>query len=139
MKNSSVQLEEVLVEAVKSMDIEMFKGFYVYVEEFNENKDSRFVNGLEKVFEKFRNYGDTLLESSLGYCRGCHTNCYGYLFIGNKSKNFINIVFDTDRQKIKGMVECTKFEVLNKHEELNERIHFTSFYDPDSNYFDLRI
>ncbi len=37
------------------------------------------------------------------------------------------------------MVECTKFEVLNKNEELNERIHFTSFYDPDSNDFDLRI
>jgi len=138
-RKSVTELEEVLVEAIRRLDIEMFKEFCVHVEEFNENKDSRFVNGLRKAFEKFRGYGDTQLESNLGYCKGCNKDCYGYLFVGNKSKNFINIVFEKDRQKIKGMVECTKFEVLNKNEELNERIHFTSFYDPDSNDFDLRI
>ncbi len=59
-----IQHEEVLVEAIKRMDIKMFKEVCINIEEFNKNKDSRFVNGLENVFEKFRNYGDTLLESA---------------------------------------------------------------------------
>jgi hypothetical protein len=130
--HSAIQLGEVLVEATRRMDIDMFKEFAVYVEKYKALKKPSFVKDLEKVFEKFKEFGDTQLESTLGLCGRCHKDCYGYLFIGNNSKNYINFLFEIKEMKMRELTECCEFKTISEVYNLNTRVYIQDYNDPES-------
>jgi hypothetical protein len=129
---SAIQLEEVLVEATRRMDINMFTEFAVYVEKYKDLKTPSFVKDLEKVFEKFKGFGDTQLEPNLGLCGRCHKDCYGYIFVGNNSKNYINFLFEIKEIKMRELTECCEFKTINEIHNLNTRIFIHTYNDPES-------
>ena len=88
------ELEKVLLEAIKRLDINMFEEFYVFVEGCSDYKKISFIKDLEIVLIKFKKLGDTFLESNLGVCCRCNKGCFGYQMIGNNSRNYIQILFD---------------------------------------------
>jgi hypothetical protein len=134
--NSAIQLEEVLVEATRRMDMDMFKEFAIYVEKYKYLNNLSFVKDLEKVFEKFKRFGDTHLEPNLGLCGRCHKDCYGYLFVGNNSKNYINILFEIKETKMRELTECCEFKAISEVYNLNTRIYIHDYNDPESrDYF----
>jgi hypothetical protein len=134
--NSAIQLEEVLVEATVRMDIDMFKEFAVYVEKYKDLKTPYFVKDLERVFEKFIGFGDTQLEPNLGLCGRCHKDCYGYIFVGNNSKNYINFLFEIKDMKMRELTECCEFKAISEVHNLNTRIYIHDYNDPESrDYF----
>jgi hypothetical protein len=130
--NSAVQLEEVLVEATRRMDIGMFKEFAIYVEKYKDLKKPSFVKDLEKVFEKFKGFGDTQLEPNLGLCGRCNKDCYGYIFVGNNSKNYINFLFEIKDMKMRELTECCEFKTISEVYNLNKRLYIHAYNDPES-------
>lgn len=131
---SIIELEEVLVEATRRLDIDMFKEFAPNVILFNSEK-RYFISDLEITFNKLKNFGDTSLESHFGACGRCNKHCYGYLFVGNKSRNYINFLFDIDDMVIHDLTECSDFKVLQEVNNLNKRIYIHSFNDKDSDEY----
>jgi hypothetical protein len=58
-------------------------------------------------FNKFKQLGYTHLEPNLGVC---NKGRYGYMLFGNKSKNYMNLLFENDVDKIIGIAECPNLE-----------------------------
>ena len=131
---SIIELEEVLVEATRRLDIEMFREFAKNVISFN-NEKSYFINDLELTFNRFKDFGDMSFESHFGACGRCNKDCYGYLFVGNKSRNYINFLLDIDDVSIKDLTECSDFKTLNEVNNLNKRIYIHAFNDEDSDEY----
>lgn len=132
MDNNTNELENVLVEATIRLDIEMFKEFAVNVKSLNSPK-SYFIEDLEIIFKKFIKFGDTHLDTSIGFCGKCSKHCHGYLFVGNKSKNYFNFLIDIEDNDIKEIKECPDFKLHDEVSELNKRIYIhahTAYNDP---------
>ena len=135
LNTKTIELEKVIVEATKRIDIEMFKEFSVHVEDFKNNKKQYFINDLAIAFTKLKESGDTFLQPEFGNCGSCNKGCTGYLFIGNRSRNYINLIFQIDGSEILDMGECCDFKPINKVQNLNQRIYIHSFNDRKSEEF----
>lgn len=71
---------------------------------------TRFFNELKGVFDAFKASGDSILYTEPGVCQGCQIGCGGFIFVGNKSSNYIELIIKTDADKIVDFFECTKFK-----------------------------
>lgn len=85
---------------------------------------NEFILKLERVLKKFEADGDTYLNAVQGACGGsCSKGQNGYLFIGNNSKNYMNLLFVEDQLELTDLYECslfrTQFEIL----ELQKRYY----------------
>lgn len=129
---SMIQLERVLLEATKRLDIEMFKEFYIYTEDYKQSKRLFLLKDMAIVFNKFKGQGDTSLEPNLGICNRCNKGCHGHKLVGNKSKNYMNLLFENDMDKIIGVAECADLKTLNKTKGLNKRIYLHGYNEPGS-------
>jgi hypothetical protein len=130
--NSTSELEIVLLESVKRLDIEMFKEFYIHTEDYKHSKRLFLLKDMAAAFNKFRELGNSCLEANLGKCNGCNTGCNGHLLVGNKNKNYMTLLFKKDGDKIIGVAECDNLITKNKIEGLNKIIYLHEFNDPSS-------
>jgi hypothetical protein len=80
-----------------------------------------FINSLSILFDEFRSYGDTHLIHFRGSCNACYKGKAGFTFIGNYSKNYINIIIGVNKEanviEINDIFECSSF--INKQGVLN--------------------
>ena len=129
---SMLELETVLLEATKRLDIEMFKDFYIHTEDYKQSKRLFLLKDMAIAFNKFRELGDTCLESNLGICNRCNKGRHGHVLVGNKSKNYMNLLFENDVDKIIGVAECADLKTSNKIEGLNKRIYLHEYNEPGS-------
>lgn len=129
------ELEKVLLEATKRLDINMFEEFYEFVEGYSDYKKISFIKDLEIALNKFKELGDTFLESNLGICNRCNKGCFGYQLIGNNSRNYIQILFDKTEKRIQGVKECTDLKTTSIIKDLNLRIYINHYQDPNSEDF----
>ena len=129
---SMLELETVLLEATKRLDIEMFKDFYIHTEDYKNSKRLFLLRDMVIAFNKFRELGDTCLEPNLGICNRCNKGCHGHVLVGNKSKNYMNLLFENDVDKIIGVAECADLKTSNKIEGLNKRIYLHEYNEPGS-------
>ena len=106
MNNNFIELETVLLQAAKRLDIEMFKEFYIHTEDYKQSKRLFLLRDMAIAFNKFRELGDTCLEPNLGICNRCNKGCHGHVLVGNKSQNYMNLLFENDLDKIIGIAEC---------------------------------
>lgn len=88
---------------------------------------SVFIEKLKLVFEKFIQSEDTFLDFYQGKCKECYKGLEGCLFVGNKSKNYIPIIFLLEAGQIKDMFECSDFHHFEKNIELKERFYIRKF------------
>ena len=130
--NTISELEIVLLESAKRLDIEMFNEFYIHTEDYKHSKRLFLLKDMAAAFNKFREFGNSFLESNLGKCNGCNTGCHGHLLVGNKSKNYMTLLFKKDGDKIIGVAECDTLITKNKIEGLNKRIFLHEYNDPKS-------
>lgn len=129
---SMIELERVLLESTKRLDIEMFKEFYIHSEDYKQSKRLFLLKDLAIAFNKFKECGDNSLEPNLGICNRCNKGCHGHLLIGNKSKNYMTLLFENDKDKIIGLTECADLKTINQIEGLNKRIYLHDYNDPNS-------
>ena len=129
---SMIELEIVLLEATKRLDVEMFKEFYVHTEDYKNSKRLFLLKDMAIAFNKFKEQGDTYLEPNLGICNRCNKGCHGHILVGNQSKNYMNLLFENDVDKIIGVAECADLKTANKIDGLNKRIYLHEYNEPGS-------
>ena len=83
-----------------------------------------FLNEVASIFEENKDSGDTELLMYPGICRGNCESCdgcgrEGYRFVGNTSKDYIDLVFKLEGDDIKDIFSCTNFETTEEIIDLN--------------------
>ena len=129
---SILELETVLLEATKRLDIEMFKEFYIYTEDYENSKRLFLLKDIAIAFNKFLESGDSYLETNLGVCNRCNKGCHGHQLVGNKSKNYMNLLFENNVDKIIGVTECADLITTKKIKGLKKRIYLHEYNEPGS-------
>ena len=67
---------------------------------------NEFILKLERIMKRFEAAGDTYLNAVQGSCGGsCAKGQNGYLFIGNNSKNYMNLLFVEDQLELQDLYE----------------------------------
>jgi hypothetical protein len=111
------------VEAIKyyieKMDIEMISLILDNKQENLEYDKEEILIMLSNLFDEFNSCGDTELNSLSGRCAKCYKGMIGYTFYGNKSKNYINIIFEQIDGKLNDLTECTLFKRNDPNFPLN--------------------
>jgi hypothetical protein len=85
---------------------------------------NEFILKLEYIIRQFQADGDTYLNAVQGACGGsCSKGQNGYLFIGNNSKNYMNLLFVEDQLELQDLYECSTFKTNFKNLELKKRYY----------------
>jgi hypothetical protein len=94
-----------------------------------DTKKEIFLNEIETIFKAHKNSGDTELEIYKGacICKKCdNRRTKGYRFVGNHSKNYIDLIFEIEGDDLKDIFDCTEFETDIEIDDLGTKsdIHF---------------
>lgn len=71
-----------------------------------------FIKKLDAALDTFIAAGDTYLNRYQGTCNSqqCNFNCAGYSFVGNKSGNYFDLIFEVKDGVVYDVYECTDFK-----------------------------
>jgi len=95
---------------IQDMNIEALYFLLDVERTYQDWQRNEFILKLERVMKKFEADGDTYLNAVQGACGGsCSKGQNGYLFIGNKSKNYMNLLFVEEALQLTDLYECSLF------------------------------
>jgi len=80
---------------------------------YQDTRKEIFLNKIEEIFIGHNKSGDTELQIYKGACADKHCdNCglKGYRFIGNNSKNYMDLLFEVIGNDITDIIECAHFK-----------------------------
>jgi hypothetical protein len=108
-------------------------------EEFSYENTTKeiFLFKIENVFEAYKNSGDTELIIYDGECndRNCpNLGKKGYRFVGNHSKNYIDLIFETKKDNITDIYQCSTFKTYINMGELGEKADIYIFLDEQNSF-----
>jgi hypothetical protein len=109
------------------MDIEMIDAFLSDELTYQDVDKKTFIFELSTVFDRFIDSGDSYLIAFEGACNSCIKGKFGYTFVGNKSSNYISIIFDIKDHKIIDLYDCTDFKIRIGNLELNQKFSINFF------------
>ena len=116
-----------LIHYISQMDIDMIESILPDTLTYNDVPKKQFIIALDKLFNEFKNFGDAYLIQFRGACQSCRKGYPGYTYIGNHSKNYINIIIEFPKKKydnidISDIYDCNFFKnnagVLNINKQL---------------------
>lgn len=119
--------EEAIKYFITQMDIEMIEAFLDAKKTYQDMQKDRFLSKLERVFQIFKESGDSALIPYQGRCNNCFKDKIGFTFVGNYSFNYISIIVDSENGTINDMFECGDF--INKDQSLilNKKLYIDEF------------
>lgn len=91
-----------------------------------------FIEKLDTVFTKFKDNGDTHLLAFKGVCNSTtcsNKGCFGYSFIGNNSKQHIDLIFDELSDDIKDIYQCRTLDRNDTSIEQKNELSFDIKFD----------
>ena len=104
---------------------------------YQDWKRNEFILKLERIMKRFEAAGDTYLNAVQGSCGGsCAKGQNGYLFIGNNSKNYMNLLFVEDQLELQDLYECSLFSTNFKDILLNKRYYIDPKVDRLTRFFE---
>jgi hypothetical protein len=112
---------QTILNAFSSLDIESLR-FHIKDYHYQDTTKTVFLRALEKVFVNFKHAKDTALIIYEGKCSGKSCPNFGkrgYRFVGNYSKRYLDLIFETEGDDILDIYNCAKFksnEKVNKHQ-----------------------
>jgi hypothetical protein len=124
--------KQLILESFQAMNLSMLD---VLLDESNTYQDvvkDVFIEKLDKVFTNFKDNGDTHLLAFKGVCvsKECgNTGCFGYSFIGNNSKQHIDLIFDEASDDVKDIFQCRALDRNDKSIEQNNELSFDINFD----------
>jgi hypothetical protein len=119
--------EEAIKYFITQMDIEMIEAFLDAKKTYQDMQKDKFLSKLERVFQIFKESGDSALIPYQGRCNNCFKDKIGFTFVGNYSFNYISIIVDSEKGTINDMFECSDF--INKDQSLilNKKLYIDEF------------
>ena len=106
------------------LDIDMVSDILEDNRTYQDFEKSLFIHKLGNAFNEFIKAGDTFLKCHSGFCNSklCNYKCNGFLFTGNFSGNYLDMIIEIKDGIVQDMYECSEFKVQVKGITKNERI-----------------
>ena len=123
-QSSITSTATVVLKCIQAMNTEAL--YYLLDQErsYQDWQRNEFILKLEYLMRQFKADGDTYLNAVQGSCGGnCSKGQNGYLFIGNNSKNYMNLLFVEDQLELQDLYECSLFRTNFKNLELKKRYY----------------
>lgn len=102
--------EDAFVHFMQQLDIDMIDAILDAEKTYQDFSKGIFIRSLATALDEFRCFGDTKLRSTPGECAGCEKGCKGISFIGNKSRNYLDLIIKTEEGNIEDIFECAEFK-----------------------------
>ena len=117
-----ISTAQLVRKCIQEMNVEALYYLLDLERTYQDWQRNEFILKLERVMEKFEADGDTYLNAVQGSCGGsCSKGQNGYLFIGNNSKNYMNLLFVEEELQLTDLYECSLFRVNFDNLELRKR------------------
>ena len=115
---------QIVRKCIQEMNIEALYYLLDVERTYQDWQRNEFILKLERVMEKFEANSDTYLNAVQGSCGGsCSKGQNGYLFIGNNSKNYMNLLFVEEELQLTDLYECSLFRTQFENIELRQRYY----------------
>ena len=113
---------------IQTMDTDML--YFVLDNDiaYQDMPRNEFILKLERVIEKFKAQGDTFLNAIEGRCAQCSKDKTGFLFVGNNSKMYMNLLFDLSKGEIKDLYECSNFKINYDRSNFSKRLWIDNIF-----------
>lgn len=118
-----------IVELTSSMNIAGLKVLIPETINFQDLPKERFFDLLEETFVQFKKNGDTELIPHSGCCGECIEGCPGISFVGNKTRNYLDIIFVEENGELKELTECSQFKMADSSVQKKDRIYIDDCSD----------
>jgi len=118
--------KELLVESFQKMDCNMLAVLLDESITYQDATKEMFLEKLTEAFSKFKRNSDTYLLPYKGFCNSeeCfNKGCGGYSFVGNSSKNHIDLIFQESEGDICDIFHCNGFETNDQSIERMKLIY----------------
>ncbi len=127
--NSYKTQADAVVQFIQRMDAEMVCDILDGSCTYQGFEKSVFIHKLDNVFNELIEAGDTFLNCYSGFCKSetCNYRCTGFSFIGNKSKNYLDLIIDVKEGIVYDIYECSDFKSINAGAHKNNRIRIHEF------------
>jgi hypothetical protein len=105
--------KELILESFQKMDINMLDVLLDDSRPYQDANKEVFIGKLIEVFNKFKQSGDTHLLPYKGFCNSkiCpNKSCSGYSFVGNSTKDHIDLIFEETKKEFVDIYHCNGFE-----------------------------
>jgi hypothetical protein len=115
---------QIVRKCIQEMNIEALYYLLDVERTYQDWQRNEFILKLEYVMRQFKADGDTYLNAVQGSCGGsCSKGQNGYLFIGNNSKNYMNLLFVEEQLELQDLYECSLFRTNFENIVLNKRYY----------------
>lgn len=122
---------------IQEMNIEALYYLLNVERTYQDWQRNEFILKLERIMKRFEAAGDTYLNAVQGSCGGsCSKGQNGYLFIGNNSYNYMNLLFVEDKLELQDLYECSLFRTNFTNILLNKRYYIDPRVDRLSRFFE---
>ena len=129
-----------LIHYISQMDVDMIDAILPDSMTYNDVSKKDIIAALGMLFNEFKSYGDSHLIQFRGTCKICKKGYPGFTYIGNHSKNFINIIIEFPKRPsgnidIADIYDCASFKNklgilnLNKQLKINSDLFKSDIYE----------
>lgn len=132
MLKNQIMLNKSYVQSIlnffSSMNIDNLRLFLSERYSYANTTQEIFLNEIERIFENYRNSGDTELLIYEGTSSGRNLidqGKKGYRFVGNNSRNYLDLIFDIDKDDIK---DISSGELIMPDAEISDLGTKADFY-----------
>ncbi len=123
-QQTQITSAQLVLKCIQAMNTEALYLLLDVERTYQDWKRNEFILKLERVMENFEADGDTYLNAVQGACGGsCSKGQNGYLFIGNNSKNYMNLLFVEEELQLTDLYECSLFRTQFENLELRKRYY----------------
>ena len=123
-QQTQITSAQLVLKCIQAMNTEALYLLLDVERTYQDWQRNEFILKLERVMEKFEADGDTYLNAVQGACGGsCSKGQNGYLFVGNNSKNYMNLLFVEEELQLTDLYECSLFRTQFENLELCKRYY----------------
>jgi|GEM_PF-5649472 len=107
--------------AFENLNSHLLRDIFEKFGEEEEGAHQKYIQEIERVFQIFKEAGETKLLRYRGYCSADLSQCSyggydGYSFYGKKAKKQLNLVFSQEGDRVDDIIPCKHFVTYYKLE-----------------------
>jgi hypothetical protein len=120
-------VEDALRHFIQVLDLDMVKLLLESLPEEDPGDHDSLLQDLDRVFAYFKSLGDEELNVIQGKCASCNPKSSGFMFVGNKSKAYMFLLFYREGSGILSIFECDEFKTPVAISNSKKRVYLNQY------------
>lgn len=128
---------ELIIDSFEKMNLSMLEVLLDEDKTYQEATKDVFLDKIKESFSTLKDRGDTNLQAYKGFCNSTecpNRGCKGYSFVGNNSKNHIDLIFDEVNDDVNDIYNCSALEIYDKSVQRESFINITIMHDEEADF-----